>query len=104
MNSLRSALDSGSRWPKEAIDQGEGMLRMHTFEEMGKCGRKRLAIFPPVLASFGLCDGGNSRCIHFLFRGRRVTQTQSSARSFFWEGSMQQMNDWSRLAVDPARC
>jgi len=42
MNSLRSALDSGSRWPKEAIDQGEGMLRMHTFEEMGKCGRKRL--------------------------------------------------------------
>jgi hypothetical protein len=80
------------------------MLRMHSFEEMGKRGRKRLAIFPPVLASFGLCDGGNSRCIHFLFRGRRVTQTQSSARSFFREGSMQQMNDWSRLAVDPARC
>jgi hypothetical protein len=35
-----------------------------------------------------------------LFQGRRVTQTQSSVKAFCKAGYAQ-MNDWSRLAVDP---
>jgi hypothetical protein len=34
-----------------------------------------------------------------LFQGRRVTQTQSSVKAF--QARYAQMNDWSRLAVDP---
>jgi hypothetical protein len=61
-----------------------------------------LAIIPPVLASYGLCYGGTPDASVFLFRGRRVTQTQSSAIPLSPRGAMQQMNDWARLAVDPA--
>src|SRR5713226_5918004 len=35
-----------------------------------------------------------------LFQGRRVTQTQSSVKASLKAGYAQ-MNDWSRLAVDP---
>jgi hypothetical protein len=37
-----------------------------------------------------------------LFQGRRVTQTQSSVKAL--QAGYAQMNDWSRLAVDPKRC
>jgi hypothetical protein len=36
-----------------------------------------------------------------LFQGRRVTQTQSSVKAFTLKAGYAQMNDWSRLAVDP---
>jgi hypothetical protein len=35
-----------------------------------------------------------------LFRGRRVTQTPSSAKAFRLKAGYEQMNDWSRVAVD----
>ena len=78
---------------------GSGRLFMEAFEDMGHADTNwAVAIFPPVLASYGLCDGRTSKCIRYF-----VSRPAGYPNSIFCdasrrEGPRQQMNDWSRLA------
>ena len=104
MNSLRSALDSGSRWPKEVHRSGRRDAANAHFQRNGETRTQTASDF-----SAGPCIVWSVRWRKLQMHPFFVSRPAACLNSIFCQillprGSMQQMNDWSRLAVDPARC